>query len=59
MKNIKNVIEEESGQALVEYGLILALIVIAAVGMLTSTGDTLKTMYDDKIVKRILEALKG
>ena len=59
MKNIKNVIEEESGQALVEYGLILALIVIAAVGMLTSTGDTLKTMYDDKIVKRIFEALKG
>ena len=59
MKNINNVIEDESGQTLVEYGLILALIVIAAVGMLTSTGDTLKTIYDDKIVKRILEALKG
>ena len=58
MKNINNVIEDESGQTLVEYGLILALIVIAAVGMITLTGDTLKAMYDDKIVKRIVEALK-
>ena len=54
MKNINNVIEDESGQTLVEYGLILALIVIAAVGMITLTGDTLKAMYDDKIVKRIV-----
>ena len=39
--------EEESGQGMVEYALILVLIAVAAVVSLTAVGDSLFTKYQD------------
>jgi len=39
----------ESGQDLLEYALLVALIVVVAVGAVTSVGTTLKTVFWDVI----------
>jgi len=49
MKNIwKNFVSEESGQGMVEYGLIIALIAVVLIivlkAMSTSLGDTFETI---------------
>lgn len=38
---------EESGQTLVEYGLILALISIVAIAALTLVGDEVSAVFDE------------
>jgi len=38
-------LEEESGQGMVEYGLILALISVVAIGMLGSIGKKIKDQF--------------
>ena len=38
--------KEESGQGMVEYGLILGLIAIVALAALTATGSTVGDIFD-------------
>jgi pilus assembly protein Flp/PilA len=42
---LKNLVRDESGATAIEYGLIAALVSVAAVGALTSLGDSLSTMF--------------
>ena len=37
---------EESGQGLVEYGLIIALIAVVVIGALTTLGANIKTKFE-------------
>jgi pilus assembly protein Flp/PilA len=42
---------EEEGQGMAEYGLILALVAIAAVVALTAMGDTLKEKFNEIVTE--------
>jgi len=42
---IKNFVKDESGATAIEYGLIAALVSVAAVTALTAVGDSLDTMF--------------
>ncbi len=42
---IRNLIKDESGATAIEYGLIAALVSVAAVGALTALGDSLQDMF--------------
>ena len=44
---LKALMTEESGQDLIEYGLIAALIALAAVTIMGSIGSSLKTVFSD------------
>ena len=47
MKKIKNwFVSEESGQGMVEYGLIIALIAVVLIGALTALGGGLDGIFD-------------
>ena len=39
--------DEESGQALVEYALIVSLIALVAIGAVTLLGDNIKGIFED------------
>lgn len=44
---VKNwLVEEESGQGMVEYGLILALISVAAIVTMTTLGTNINAMFN-------------
>jgi len=43
--NIMNVLKDESGATAIEYGLIAALVSVAAIGALGAMGSSLKTMF--------------
>lgn len=45
LKTIARLIREEDGQALSEYGVIIALVALASVGMLTMLSGALKTVF--------------
>lgn len=46
MENMMNwLVEEEDGQGMVEYALIIALISIVAIGVLTTMGNNIKNMF--------------
>ncbi|MFM1563652.1 Flp family type IVb pilin [Helcococcus ovis] len=48
MKNIMNwFMKEESGQGMVEYGLILALISVVVIAVLTQVGSKLENIFKD------------
>ncbi|MFM1603125.1 Flp family type IVb pilin [Helcococcus ovis] len=48
MKNIMNwFMKEESGQGMVEYGLILALIAVVVIAALTSVGTKIKGIFQN------------
>ncbi|MGG1676384.1 Flp family type IVb pilin [Neobacillus sp. NRS-1170] len=47
LKKIKNLVVQEEGQALTEYGLILALIVALAVGVFAAFGPKLTKVFED------------
>ncbi|TFF64214.1 Flp family type IVb pilin [Helcococcus ovis] len=50
MKNIMNwFMKEESGQGMVEYGLILALISVVVIALLSQIGDQLKKTFESII----------
>ncbi len=50
MKEIaKRLITEESGQGMVEYALILALVSIVAILALTNMGDAVKARFNEII----------
>lgn len=42
---IRNLIKDESGATAIEYGLIAALVSVAAIGALTAMGGSLNTMF--------------
>ncbi len=45
LKCLKFFCEDESGATAIEYGLIAALVSVAAIGALTTMGDTLNTLF--------------
>ena len=42
---MKNLLKDESGATAIEYGLIAALVSVAAIGALTAMGGSLTTMF--------------
>ena len=42
---LKQFCDDESGATAIEYGLIAALVSVAAIGALTTMGNTLNTMF--------------
>ncbi|WP_102027452.1 Flp family type IVb pilin [Salirhabdus sp. Marseille-P4669] len=50
MKNLfKKLVKEEKGQGMTEYGLILGLIALAAVGVMVVFGDEIKNKFNEVI----------
>ena len=46
MKNLlKNFVVEEQGQDLIEYSLLLAFVCLAAAGLFTGVGGSVKTIW--------------
>ena len=45
LKIIGNFYADESGATAIEYGLIAALVSVAAIGALTTMGNTLNTLF--------------
>ena len=43
--NIKTLLKDESGATAIEYGLIAALVSVAAITALTTMGSSLRTMF--------------
>lgn len=52
-KIINRLLLDQKGQGLVEYGMIISLVVLAAVGALMTFGDNLGTFYNGKIIDKI------
>ena len=48
-KKIMNFLRDENGQALSEYGLILGLIAVIAIGVLTALGGKIKEIFQSLI----------
>ena len=42
---INKLLQDESGATAIEYGLIAALVSVAAIGALTTMGESLETMF--------------
>lgn len=47
MNKLRKLFTEESGQDLIEYGLLAALVSLAAVTVMGSIGSSLKTVFSD------------
>jgi len=47
MSFIKNLMQDESGATAIEYGLIAALVSVAAIGALGLIGDSLQATFTD------------
>jgi len=45
LETLKNLINDESGATAIEYGLIAALVSVAAITALTAMGTSLNTMF--------------
>jgi pilus assembly protein Flp/PilA len=45
LKRFKHFCADESGATAIEYGLIAALVSVAAIGALTAMGNSLQTMF--------------
>ena len=45
MKNLKKILADENGQGMVEYGLILGIIAVAAVGVLLLLGPKITGIF--------------
>ena len=45
MESISRFLNDESGATAIEYGLIAALIAVAAIGTLTSLGDEITAVF--------------
>lgn len=46
LKTFRSFIADESGATAIEYGLIAALVSVAAIGALTAMGSSLSTMFN-------------
>lgn len=49
MNKLKGLIVEEQGQGMTEYGLVLGLIAVAAVGALALLREEIITMFDNVV----------
>jgi pilus assembly protein Flp/PilA len=49
MNKLKGLVVEEQGQGMTEYGLVLGLIAVAAVGALALLRDEIVEMYNDVV----------
>lgn len=47
MKMIKKLFKNEEGATAIEYGLIAALVAVAAIGAMTSLGNSLSNTFTD------------
>lgn len=47
INNFKNLLKDEDGQGMVEYGLILALIAVVTIVVLTNIGTSIESKYQD------------
>ena len=45
-KTLCEILKDESGATAIEYGLIAGLVSVAAIGALTTMGETLEAMFD-------------
>ncbi|HHY46262.1 MAG TPA: Flp family type IVb pilin [Firmicutes bacterium] len=45
LKLFKRLFQEESGQSMVEYALIIALVALVAAATLTTLGNNIKTVF--------------
>jgi len=54
LKRIENFYRDESGATAIEYGLIAALVSVAAITALTAMGNSLRTMFT-----KVSSALSG
>jgi len=45
LKSLTSFARDESGATAIEYGLIAALVSVAAIGALTAMGNSLQTMF--------------
>lgn len=41
----RSALEDESGQDLIEYALLVALVVLVAIGVVTAVGSTINTVF--------------
>jgi pilus assembly protein Flp/PilA len=57
MQFIKNLIRKEEGQGMVEYGIILGLVSILAIGALTLMGTDINGVFNG--IETTLAALPG
>ncbi len=55
---LKKVRKDESGATAIEYGLIAALVSVAAIGALTAMGTSLNTMFQ-MVSNELLKAVGG
>lgn len=46
MRRFMNLLKDESGATAIEYGLIAALISVAAIGAMTAMGSSLKSIFN-------------
>ncbi len=46
LTNLMLFLKDDSGATAIEYGLIAALVSVAAIGALTAMGDSLSTLFD-------------
>jgi pilus assembly protein Flp/PilA len=46
MVNLKKILADENGQGMVEYGLILGLVAVAAIAALVILGPKIKGVFD-------------
>ena len=46
MKNFRKMLKNEKGATAIEYGLIAALIAVAAIGAMSTLGDNLQTTFN-------------
>ncbi len=47
MRKVMKRIHKQKGAALVEYGLLVALIAVGAIAAISSVGDSVDTTFDD------------
>lgn len=52
-KIINRLLLDQKGQGLVEYGMIVSLVILTAVGALITFGDTLGVLYNEEILDKI------
>ena len=45
MTTLRHFVRDESGATAIEYGLIAALVSVAAIGALSALGDSLQTIF--------------
>ena len=56
--NLTNLLKDESGATAIEYGLIAALVSVAAIGALTAMGSSLQEMFGF-VSNKLTEAQSG